>query len=717
MRSAVDTIVGAAAEFSGDSTVLLYLLTEDGLRLELQGAASPGTEGTEGPGAPVRSIRLEEPLGRWIAAQNRPVEVSDLANAPPWRSLTPDAPKGPGGCVLLPLSQGGRPLGALLFLFPGGRGLSGADLSPLKAFAASSSALLEKTRRPAEAGPSGPEEARLPARLADRKTQALEAIGRKILEGLDAEKILTFIARSAAEALPGCFIHISLLDSEGETLRLAAAQTTRGDPPGPHQGLAVPPDGTLAGWVARHGRSLVLSETDGDPRWASDDWQREAGITSYAGVPLLAGGQTLGVLSCFGGPAPGDAGIDLLRAFADQAAIALHHARLQQDLRTFKARLLRSERHRTLGAMMRGVAHDFNNLLGVILTRAQLLMLDTDKPETVKELENIEQASYQGAASIRRILEFTKSAQDVEVSPVDLASTVEEVVAFMRGRCLEEAEARGVRIDVECRLPTDLPPVQFDGAEIREVIAELINNAIDAMREGGSLFISAEEEDGMIILRFTDTGVGMDEATRDRIFEPYFTTKGIDGSGLGLSNVLSIVQRIGGHIDVKSVPGHGTTVSIFFPLERSPFQEVLPFSSERSARILVVEEKPEVLELLERVLRMDGHEVAAVSQRGEALEILRNDPRRFDLVMTDRRKDGKAFSRAVRSISSETPVVFFSGWGQPGGGKPAGGRREADLSLAEPFSIVRVVETVRETLRRHAPRADAAASFPSHSTG
>ena len=152
----------------------------------------------------------------------------------------------------------------------------------------------------------------------------------------------------------------------------------------------------------------------------------------------------------------------------------------------------------------------------------------------------------QGAHCIRRILEFTKSAQEVEVARLDVAATLEEVVAFTRGRWNDEPALRGIKNELKCGFPNDIPIIQINEAEIREVIAELIYNAVDAMPQGGTLTISADVEEEMLVVRFTDTGVGMDEATTNCVFEPYFTTKGVDGTGLGLANVHSIVERNAG---------------------------------------------------------------------------------------------------------------------------------------------------------------------------
>jgi CheY-like chemotaxis protein len=326
-------------------------------------------------------------------------------------------------------------------------------------------------------------------------------------------------------------------------------------------------------------------------------------------------------------------------------------------------------------------------------------MLDNNGPESLKELENIERASLQGAHCIRRILEFTKSAQDVEVARLDLAATLEEVVSFTRGRWHDEPALRGVKNELKYGFPNDLPNTLINEAETREVIAERIYNTVDAMPEGGTLTISADVEEEMLVVRFTDTGVGMDETTKNRVFEPYFTTKGVDGTGLGLANVRSIVERNAGRIDLKSVPGHGTTVSIYLPLEGISLQEFLPFDSDDSSRILVIAGKAEVRELLERVLRMDGHEVIAPPDAEAAAALLEDSMEKLDLILMDRRMGGEGFTRIIQRTASDPRAIFFSSWGHPPNGGHLPESSDADLSLMQPFSVARVIETVRETLQ------------------
>ncbi|MEE8110383.1 MAG: ATP-binding protein [bacterium] len=504
--------------------------------------------------------------------------------------------------------------------------------------------------------------------------------------GLEIQSALDVIVRAASKFSKVSTALLYLLTENGQRLELRGSSPGNGLSP-PEPAPFIQSKEPLGRWLANQKHPVHIPNVPQDPLWST----LLPGLRSKqscVAVPLHASEGFLGALIyILTGRAPhSDKGLADLKALA---AFALQHARLQQDLETFKARLLWAERHRTLAAMMRGVAHDLNNILGVIMTRAEFLMLNAGEPETLDELENIERASHQGANCVRRILEFTKTAHEFEISPVYLPEIVEETAAFTKARWRDEPAMREAPIDLNCELPADLPAVRVDVIEIQEALAELIQNAADAMPQGGTLTLSAEVEGGNIAIRVTDTGVGMDETRRERIFEPHFTTKGAQGTGLGLSRVLTNVQRNGGRMDVKSVPGHGTTVSIYLPLDPGT-----------SSKTLVIAGKAEVRELLDQVLRMDGHEVVAVPSRHRAIKALQNDSRQFDLILMDRRMRDQGLSRAILNAPSEPTVISFSSWGRPSNEKYGGDSRDGDLDLSKPFSIAQVIETVRETLRQ-----------------
>jgi signal transduction histidine kinase/CheY-like chemotaxis protein len=446
-----------------------------------------------------------------------------------------------------------------------------------------------------------------------------------------------------------------------------------------------------------------LSEKNENDRLTFDKWQRKVGATWYAGFPLLGKGGVVGVLSCFAerDPQLDTDRIGLLKAFADQAAIALCHNRLHKEVETFKARLHQAEKHITLSAMMRGLAHNLNNILGVIMTRAQLLTLGTERPETLQELETIEQAAQEGAGFIRRFAEYSESPDRADISSiVDLTSTVEKVVTLTKGRWRHDPLARGIKIDLKVDLPTDLRVLVADEMELWGVLAELVFNAVDAMPQGGRLNFSADVAGQMVALKITDTGVGMDERTKRRIFEPHFTTKGVNGTGLGLSNALSFAHRNGGKIKIQSAPGVGTTIIVYLPLEPARFEEKVVVRSMNPARILLVVEETSIRELLDQVLRSEGHEVVLAANEQQTQKILREDEKGFDLIMLDEHMAEEGFSTSIQESASEPAVISLSRWGRSQYLPLTAASGDSNPSYSIPLFVGQSIEKVRETLRR-----------------
>ena len=206
-----------------------------------------------------------------------------------------------------------------------------------------------------------------------------------------------------------------------------------------------------------------------------------------------------------------------------------------------------------------------------------------------------------------------------------------------------------------------------DAGRLTEVFANLLNNAIDAMPEGGVLTITTRTEGRTVVITVKDTGVGMPETVRRRIFEPFFSTKGEGGSGLGLAMAYSIVKRHGGDIRVESEPGRGTIFTLAFPMANVPSTpRAAPArpESRRRARVLVVDDDPQVLATLAELLQSLGHDVKAISNGPAALEAFA--PGRFDTVLTNlgmAGMNGWEVAERVRAVDRAVPVFFVTGWG------------------------------------------------------
>ncbi len=367
------------------------------------------------------------------------------------------------------------------------------------------------------------------------------------------------------------------------------------------------------------------------------------------------------------------------------------------ERKQLEQQLLRAERLHALGEMSSGVAHDFNNILGAILGRAQLLRRAERDEETQRGLEAIEKAALDGANTVRRLQHFTRKRREEEFFPVDLNQAIKDALAITEARWKDEANLAGVTIEVA----TDygkISPVMGNISELREVLTNMIFNAIEAMPEGGKLTFKTEEAGGWVYLSVSDTGIGMSSDVKARVFDPFFTTKGVRGTGLGMSVSYGIIRGHNGEISVESHPGQGTTMLIKLPipakLRPAPQPKLIP--SARPGRILIIDDDGMVRELLSDILQAAGHTVVKAAGGREGIRLFRQDA--FDLVLTDLGMpdcSGWEVATAVKGIAPRTPVALVTGWGltlDRRKMKESG----VDLVLNKPFQYPEVMALVAE---------------------
>jgi PAS domain S-box-containing protein len=361
-----------------------------------------------------------------------------------------------------------------------------------------------------------------------------------------------------------------------------------------------------------------------------------------------------------------------------------------------RERAARADKLRALGQLASGVAHDFNNSLAAILGRAQLLHRQTKDPALVRNVEIIQTAAQDAAATVRRIQTFARKSSAKEFEYVDVRSLLEDAIEITRTRWYNEARLRGLNYEVKLVAESDLP-ANGSASELREVFVNLIVNAVDAMPQGGCLAISCSRRDDHLRLHFVDTGGGMPEDVREKVFEPFFSTKGAHGTGLGLSVSYSIIERHGGSIKVESEQGRGTTFTIELPATEPPTRSVAELiSAPESAplSILVVDDEPSVRETLADMLTALNHKVQLADSGHAALqEIARAD---FDLVFTDLAMpeiDGWETARAVRKHRPETIIVLVTGYGV-GTMPPTGEAGLIDAIIGKPFDFDQVSEVI-----------------------
>jgi signal transduction histidine kinase len=342
-----------------------------------------------------------------------------------------------------------------------------------------------------------------------------------------------------------------------------------------------------------------------------------------------------------------------------------------EDLRAAQDGVVKQERLSALGMMAGGIAHDFNNALTMVLGYADLLCPWIKTQGAARELsfvEHIIAAAQDATHIVGRLREFYRPVATDEVrEPLDLNAIVEQAVALTAPKWKATSQAAGIDISVLTELrPT--PRIAGCAAELREVLTNLIFNAVDAMPRGGSIVITTGvQEDGRVALTVTDTGTGMTEEQRERCLEPFFTTKGDRGTGLGLSVVYGILQRHEGRLEIASQLRQGTTFNITFaPTEVVATVGALTMEKvERPLQILVVDDQELICELIAECLKSDGHKTQTAANGREALELFRKTP--ADLVITDQSMpgmNGVQLSVSIKQQAPNTPVILLTGFGE-----------------------------------------------------
>ncbi len=366
-----------------------------------------------------------------------------------------------------------------------------------------------------------------------------------------------------------------------------------------------------------------------------------------------------------------------------------------------RERAARADKLRALGQLASGVAHDFNNSLAAILGRAQLLRRQVDDPALVRNLDIIQTAAEDAAATVRRIQTFARKSAVKEFELVDVASLLNDAVEITRTRWQNEARIRG--LEYEVKLETESEQFTYGSAsELREVFVNLIVNAVDAMPRGGKLLVTCRRKDGRLQLHFVDNGMGMPEDVRQKIFEPFFSTKGAHGTGLGLSVSYSIIERHSGAISVVSEPGSGANFTIDLPAvvaEVAADDSPAPLTEAPKLRILVVDDEKPVRETLAEMLLAVRHRVELAGSGQEAVEKMRSGD--FDFVFTDLampEMDGWETARLIRKSWPGVRIVLVTGYG-PATTPPPGEENLVDAIIGKPFDFAQVGSTINTLTR------------------
>jgi signal transduction histidine kinase len=534
----------------------------------------------------------------------------------------------------------------------------------------------------------------------------------------ELQELLSLVLERTMRTVRAGIGSIMLLDHERQMLRVVAA---RGLPDDVVGSAEVRVGEGIAGKVVQIGEAVLVEDIAADPRFGKPN-EPKYGSGAFMCLPVRVEDRIIGVVnlakSAAAAPSPAFSATDLqfLNTLMTHIAYALDNARLLQearlsanrlrsameDLRTTQNRVVEGETLRAMGQMASGMAHHVNNLLAVISGRTQLLLVRAIDTETRRPLEIIQRAAFDAAEVVRRVLGFASMQSAPAAAAIDLNAVVREVVELTRPRWRDEAQMQALTIDVGLELGA-IGPVAGEAPALREVVMNLVFNAIDALPAGGTIRIATWGADDWVFCAVADNGIGMDDAVRRRALEAFFTTKGPQATGLGLSVAHSIVQRHGGELSLRPNDGKGTVVTLRLPRAAAEpaAAEPAPTPEGPALRILVIDDEPTVREALADSLAEDGHAVLQAASGAEGLAHLAGGAT-VDVVVTDLgmpEMTGWDVARAVRTRHPGLPVGLITGWAVALE-ISAEERRGVDFLIAKPYTV----EALRAALAGIQPR-------------
>jgi signal transduction histidine kinase/ActR/RegA family two-component response regulator len=380
-----------------------------------------------------------------------------------------------------------------------------------------------------------------------------------------------------------------------------------------------------------------------------------------------------------------------------------HRARAEEELR-------KSERSKAIAEMAGGVAHNFNNLLQILMHGAQMALvhMESGNPTRARaKIKRLIESCKQGAETIRRLQAFAqvRTPDAVKEGKVfDLSETVEKALDMHGPWLIADAEKEGIKIAFQKQLQPNSFVEGHEG-ELLEVVVNLIKNAAEALTQGGEIRVSTFVNHGKVFLQVRDNGIGIPRENLGKVFQPFWTTKGYHGTGMGLASSLGIVKRHQGQIVLDSREQLGTTVTVTMPFTGQPetdLSSLITCALDRKLSILIIDDESEALTLLEEGFTELGHEVFAARSGQEGIEIFRKN--RVDLVISDLAMPGMngwQVGRAIKEICEQkgipkAPLILLTGWGGQLDEKEKIEASGIDRVAEKPVSLKELLRLVQE---------------------
>ncbi|HEV2121421.1 MAG TPA: ATP-binding protein [Chloroflexota bacterium] len=555
-------------------------------------------------------------------------------------------------------------------------------------------------------------------RQAERQ-HLLNEFARMVGSSLDLQSIFALVVHHVIDTARCQWCAVAVHDEASQSFRFVAVGQQPGVhiPPGYAVGDSISEEHSASGMALRSRDAYVIDNIRGSsvpqlhpldlalepPESGADGIRRQNSTDTYgsdgaslhhasgisasggslAALPIIIDGRVWGALTvayATTGEVSADR-LEFLDGLAAHLAVAIKNSQLYGDLRDAldtlrqtQDQIVQQERLRALGQMASGIAHDLNNALVPIVGFCELLLANPDwlddRAVVRRYLDLIYTGGQDAAGVVRRLREFYRPREEEAFTPVDLPELVEQVIALTQPKWKGQAQALGRTIQVRRDLQS-VSPIAGDDAALREALTNLIFNAVDAMPHGGTLTLRTCEDGHAAILEVIDTGGGMPEEVRRRCLEPFFTTKGERGSGLGLAMVYGIAKRHQGDLEIESEPGQGTTVRLRLPRRTGMLASTRPSSDGahepeiKALRILVVDDEPVVRSVTASYLSADGHQITEAANGQEAIEWLRDGS--FDVIVTDRAMpdmSGDHLAKVVKECWPDTRVVLLTGFGE-----------------------------------------------------